>query len=263
VDLKLKGKNAIVCASSRGIGYAVAKGLLKEGANVIINSRNKEECELAVKSLANLSEAQVFGIPGDLSNSLSPEIILEESTKKIGSIDILFNNCGGPPMKSLLETENTDWEDAYNSILMSSVRLTKLVIPGMISRKWGRIITLGSSIMKEPTPQMVLSATFRAAVVSFMKAISIETAQHGITVNTISTGGVITERLKKLVLESSKRQGISYEEALSSSSQSIPLKRLATPEEFAQAIIFLSSELSSYITGECLSIDGGLIKADF
>lgn len=263
MDLKLKGKNAIVCASSKGIGYAVAKGLLKEGVNVIINSRNEEECEKAAKSLHSISDSKVLPVPGDLANPLTPEIIFKEATKKFGGIDILFNNCGGPPMKSILETENSDWGNAYNSILMSSVRLTKLVIPKMISKKWGRIITLGSSVMKEPSSQMVLSATFRAAVVSFMKSISSELAPHGVTVNTISTGGVITERLKNLVLESSKRQGISYAEALSSASKSIPVKRLASPEEFSQAIIFLSSELSSYITGECLSIDGGLTRAAF
>tara|TARA_Y100001968_G_C19435806_1_gene759592 strand:+ start:1886 stop:2677 length:792 start_codon:yes stop_codon:yes gene_type:complete len=263
MDLKLNGKTAIICASSKGIGYSVACGLAKEGVNVIINSRNEDECNSSASYIKSISTVKVLSVPGDLSKSITAPKIVEKALNHFGRIDILFNNCGGPPMKSFLETNDDQWEDAYNSVLMSTIRMTRLVAPQMISQKWGRIITLGSSLMKEPTPQMVLSCTCRAAVLAFMKAISYDLAPHGVTANTISTGGVSTERLKKLVKLSSEKQGISFEEALSASTNTIPMKRFASPDEFSQLIIFLASELSSYITGECLSIDGGLIKSAF
>ena len=263
MDLNLKSKVAIVCGSSKGIGFAIAKGLAREEAKVMLISRNEEEVCASAKELAQRYRSDVEYISGDLASLETCSKLVNYTISKWGKIDILINNTGGPPPNNFMNTTEEDWEKCYQSILMSSIRLTKLVSPSMIQNKWGRIITIGSTLMKEPSAEMVLSCTMRSAIVSYMKSISYVLAADGITVNTISTGGVTTDRLRSLFESAAHREGVDLTKKLSEAASSIPLKRFATPDEFSQAIVFLASEKSSYITGECLTIDGGLTKSAF
>lgn len=263
MNLNIKNKVAIVCGSSKGIGFAIAKELAKEGVYVMINSRNELEASKAVKELNSSCNSIAEFTCGDIAEFATCEKIVNSTINKWGTIDILVNNTGGPSPKNFLDTSEEDWEKCFQNLLMSPIRLTKLVSPYMIKNNWGRIITIGSTLMKEPSGEMVLSATMRSAIVSYMKSISYVLAPYNITVNTISTGGVTTDRLTSLFEQIASNEGVDLNQKLSDAAASIPLKRFASPEEFAQGIIFLASNNSSYITGECLSIDGGLTKSAF
>ena len=263
MDLKIKNKVALVCGSSKGIGFAIAKELVKEGAYVMLNSRNKFEANKAAKELNISYNSRAAFTCGDLSEYSTCKNVVNSTIQKWGTIDILINNTGGPPPKNFFDTSEEDWDKCFKNILMSSIRLSKLVTPYMIKNNWGRIITIGSTLMKEPSAEMVLSCTMRSAVVSYMKSISYVLAPHGITVNTISTGGVNTSRLTSLFTEIARNEDVDLNQKLSEAAASIPVKRFASPEEFAQGILFLASANSSYITGECLAIDGGLTKSAF
>ena len=263
MDLKIKDRVALVCGSSKGIGFAVAKQLAKEGAYVMLNSRNEREAAEAANAINAICDLRADFACGDLAEHSTCKDIVSHAIEKWGSVDILINNTGGPPPKNFIDASDEDWENCFRNLLLSSIRLTKLVAPLMINNKWGRIITIGSTLMKEPSAEMVLSCTMRSAVVSYMKSISYVLAPHGITVNTISTGGVTTDRLTSLFKDIAKSNGLNLSQQLSAAAASIPLKRFASPDEFAQGVLFLASENSSYITGECLSIDGGLTKSAF
>lgn len=263
MDLGLREKNAIVCGSSRGIGNGIARELAKEGVNLVINSRETDQLIKEKFYIEEKYKVKVIAVPGDISDMKTTEELYKQCINEYGKIDILVNNCGGPPPKSYREIDEDEWYKYFELLLMSSIRMTKLATPSMVEQKWGRIITIGSTIMREPTSKMVLSATLRAATATFMKSISSELAEYNITVNTISTGGVKTGRLISLFEESAKSEGIGLNESLERAANSIPIKRFAEVEEFVQGIIFLCSTKSSYITGECLSIDGGLLKSSY
>lgn len=263
MDLNIKNKVAIVCGSSKGIGFAIAQELVNEGVFVMLNSRSEIEAKNAVQELNASYNSMADYTCGDLAEYATCEKIVNSTLDKWGSIDILVNNTGGPPPKNFLNTSEADWEKCFQNVLMSPIRLTKLVSPYMIKNNWGRIITIGSTLMKEPSGEMVLSATMRSAIVSYMKSISYILAPYNITVNTISTGGVSTDRLTSLFNQIASNEGVDLNQKLSEAASSIPLKRFATPKEFVQGIIFLASTNASYITGECLAIDGGLTRSAF
>lgn len=260
MNLKLKNKVAIVTGASKGMGHAVCMAMLNEGVKVMMVSRD----EKALKQIAQKYNGQQFDVDyyvGDVSSAELHEKVIEKTIDNWGSIHILVNNAGGPPMGSFLEHDDRDWESAFQTNLMSVIRFSKAVTPYMKKNKWGRIVSITSSLAIEPTPKMILSSTVRAGVSSFTKAISSELASENITVNVICPGGVLTDRLKKLIKDGSIREKISYKEVLAKSQASIPANRFASPKEIADTILFLTSENGSYITGVSLAVDGGLIKS--
>lgn len=260
---ELEGKNALVTGGSKGIGFGIAKALLYEAANVMILSRDKKKLDSALKKLSSNSPGKVIIFEGDVGNKKIAEQVLEEIEEKFGSCDILVNNSGGPPMGSLFDHKVDSWEDAFSQNLMSVINFTKVFSLPMKERNWGRIINITSSLAKEPTPQMVLSATMRSGVSAFSKAVSTELAPFGITVNTVCPGGVLTDRLNELVKSAAKNQNKDYDTLLSENVKTIPIGRFATPEEFADIIVFLTSERAKYLTGLSLMADGGLTKSTF
>ena len=259
----IQGKLAIITGASSGIGFAIANSLASEGVNLLLISRNEGKLNEAAELINKSHNIEIKTLSGDVADKELPSKAKKMVNDSWGCCDILVNNAGGPPMGSFMTHSEDTWLEAYNTNFFSAVRFTKLFVDDMKGNKWGRILNVTSSLAKEPTPQMVLSASMRAALSSFTKAVSTELAPFGITLNNICPGGVLTERLKNLVKESAKNQGITYEEALKASQDSIPIGRFASPSEFADIATFMLSDKGRYLTGVSLMADGGLTKGIF
>lgn len=256
-------KTAIVCGSSKGMGLAIAQKLASDGHNVLLVARNEELLKTASQAIKNDGGSAAFYI-GDVTESDAAEKAVAACLSEWNQAPtILINNAGGPKAGTLKDLSDSDWDDAYQLSLMSFVRYTRAVIPHMEKENWGRIVNITSSVAKEPSPGMLLSAAYRAGVSSLTKAIAIEYAQKNITINTILPGGVLTERLHSLIKGQSKSTGKSVEELLKSSQESIPINRFADPSEVANVVSFLTSENASYVTGTSIAVDGGLTKSYF
>ncbi len=260
LNLNLKNKIVLVTGASKGMGFKIAEQFGYQGSRVILVARDKKNLIKAYKKLY-LKKYLVNYIVGDVSNFKACKKIFLFCKKKFGNIDILVNNAGGPPMGTISEKTEKEWNKSIQTNLMSVARLTKMVLTGMKKKRWGRIITITSTIAKEPTPEMILSATTRGGIAAFSKSICLEYAKYNITSNIIAPGGVLTERLKSLFLLKSKREKIKFNILLKSAQKSIPAKRFADPDEIAKAAIFLGSDQASYINGVILPVDGGLTRS--
>jgi 3-oxoacyl-[acyl-carrier protein] reductase len=259
MNLGLVGRVALVTAASKGLGRAVAEEMAAEGATVAMCARG----EAALRDAAGLVASkgnQVLPIIGDVSRPEDVERIVGETISRFGRVDILINNAGGPPSGPFESLTPSQWEEAIRLTLLSAVNLTRLVLPGMKERRWGRIINVTSITVKQPVDGLMLSNSIRAAVTGFARTLANEVATFGITVNNVLPGFTRTERVEELARQTSEREGITVDEALGRSIAQIPMRRLGEPREFGAAVAFLASERASYITGVSLSIDGGWIK---
>lgn len=254
---------ALITGASKGMGKAIAQGLAREGVNVCLVARNEEYLARTAKDIESETGVVVCWKTGDVSKHSDIREIFNFACDKLGKVDILLNNAGGPKPGGLLSLSEEDWSAAIDQTLCSAIRLTTLAVPGMIERKWGRIITITSTVAKEPSSTMILSATTRAGVTAFTKALSGDLAPYGITVNTVEPGGVLTDRLYGLLELRSKNEGISLHDLLHDNQKLIPLGRYASPDEIADYVVFLCSERGKYITGTALCVDGGLTKGVF
>lgn len=251
MDLGLQDKRALIMASSRGLGKAVAFELAKEGCKVVICGRNKSVLEMTAKEIIDVTGVKVDFIQGDLSIKHDRDNICKTVKKLFGTIDILVTNTGGPPPGLFEVHDEGAWEQAYKSLVESAVGVIKTLLPGMKSQKWGRIILITSQAVKQPVESLVLSNAMRASLTGLMKTLSNELGSYNITVNSVLPGYTRTERLEKLI-----KTNPGFSEAV----KEIPLGRIAEVEEFASAVTFLASERASYITGVSLPVDGGWIK---
>ena len=256
---EIKNKIAIVTGGSEGIGFAIANALSLKGAKVLIVSRNKKKLEIAKKKI-KLKNSIIDYFIGDVSNKKTAEKVVNKCNKLWGSVDILINNAGGPPPGKLLDHKDAEWEKSINTNLLSVIRFSRSVIPAMKIKKWGRIISISSTIAKEPSPPMILSATSRAGVMSFSKTLAIEFAEFNITTNVISVGGVLTKRLTNLIQNEAKNKNKKFKKIFSDIKNTIPAKRFAEPNEIANTVLFLCSKDAGYINGQNLTIDGALTK---
>ncbi len=251
MDLGIEGKVALVMAASRGIGKATAQSLAREGARVAISSRSAERVEEAAAEIGEGTVALVADT-GDLDGLATlPERVAEA----LGPVEILVLNTGGPPPGGALEHDLATWESAYRSLVLAPKVLVDAVVPGMRKRGWGRIVNVGSSSTREPIPNLNLSNAHRMAAVGFLKTLASEVAGDGITVNTVATGRIATERLAEL--------GGSLEAAEAAARDQIPAGRLGRPEEYGDLVAFLCSQRAAYLTGTVIPLDGGLLRAAF
>jgi 3-oxoacyl-[acyl-carrier protein] reductase len=255
VDLHIRDRVALVTGASSGLGKAVALSLAAEGVTVAVAARRRDRLdelvELATKAGATVARA--FEV--DLTNPDSIVHLVDDVGKAFGNVDILVLNGGGPKPGTFTRMSLDDWDAGYRAVLRSMLELAYAMLPQMMSRKWGRIVALTSSSVKQPIPNLTLSNAFRSALVASLKTLSIEVASQGITVNSIATGRVQTDRLRELYPDQT---------ALEAAAKSqIPIGRVATPEEFAPMVAFLCSEAASYITGQTIAIDGGLIASTY
>ena len=261
MDLGLKGKVAFVAAASQGLGRAIAEELAAEGASLILNSRTESKITAVCLEIRDRSGADVIPAAGDLSDTAALERAIDRGLSHFGKIDILITNIGGPPAGTFESLSREAWDAAGRSLLTSVVDLTRLVLPGMKERRWGRILNITSIAVKQPVDNLILSNSLRAAVTGFAKTLSNEVAEFGVTVNNIMPGYTSTERVEKLARSISEMEGITIDEAKKRWESQIPMKRLGRPDEFAALATFLVSERASYITGSSIAVDGGWIRS--
>lgn len=258
MDLGIRGKTAIVCGASRGLGRACAEVLAGEGVNLVICSRNFDRIFEAAKSIAETYGVNTEPIAADLSLPESPEKLVGKTVGKFGKIDILINNAGGPTPGKFEDLDDREWEEAFHLTLMSAVRMTRAVLPVMTSNGWGRVVNLASISVKQPIPGLMLSNSLRSAVVGMAKTLATEVASKGILINTIATGNFDTERLRSIFKNQVNSMGLTEKEVREKHEAAIPIGRIGRPEELAWLAAFLASERASYITGTTIQVDGGL-----
>jgi 3-oxoacyl-[acyl-carrier protein] reductase len=263
MDLGIKGKVALVAASSRGLGKAVAEELANEGVSLILTARGDEVLQKTCQEIREKTGVSVLGISADLSKTADTERLYREATKQFGRLDILVTNVGGPPAGTFENLSRESWESATSLLLTSVLDLTRTVLPSMKEQKWGRILNITSIAAKQPVANLILSNSLRAAVTGFAKTLADEVAPYGITVNNILPGYTRTERVVHLAETIAANEGIPPEEALSRWEKEIPMKRLGEPKEFAALAAFLVSERASYVTGSSIAVDGGWIRSIF
>lgn len=261
MDLGLDRKVALVAASSQGLGRAVAEELAAEGANLVMCARSDDALRTACDSIADRAGVEVLGIAGDLSLRTDIERIVNAGSKRFGQIDILVTNSGGPPAGSFEGLSRQDWEAAVSGLLYSAIELTRLVLPGMKERGWGRILNITSIAAKQPVDNLMLSNSIRAAVTGFAKTLSNEVAAHGVTVNNILPGYTATDRVEALARTLSEKQNSDAGAVKAGWQSEIPMRRLGRPDEFAALATFLVSERAGYITGTSIPVDGGWVRS--
>jgi 3-oxoacyl-[acyl-carrier protein] reductase len=261
MDTGLKDKTVLITASSMGIGKAVAELFAEEGCKIAVSSRSKENLLSAAAELKEKYNIEPFWSVCDLNKQKDIENTFSAVTSHFGNIDILVNNCGGPVPGLFQQLEEEDWNNAYEQVLLSTVRFSKLVLPGMMASNWGRIINLTSISVKQPVDNLILSNSLRAGVTGFTKSLSNEVAKFNITVNNVAPGLTLTGRLYELAVVEAKEKGKSHEQILVEMAKRIPLNRLARPEEIASVVVFLASKQASYVTGVTVQVDGGYIKS--
>ena len=260
MDLGLSDKVALVAASSRGLGRAVAEELGREGARLILCARG----EAALRETADAiraSGAEVEAVVADVSRSADVARVVEAGLRRFGRIDILVTNGGGPPAGPFESHAADAWHEAVRQNLDSVVELTRAVLPGMKERRWGRIVNVTSIAVKQPVDNLILSNSVRAAVTGFARTLANEVASFGVTVNNVMPGYTRTRRVDELAEHNATLRGTSADAQVAVWEEQIPMRRLGQPSEFAAMVAFLASERASYTTGASIPVDGGWIRA--
>ena len=265
----MKGKVAIVCGSSSGMGRAIAQEFLMDGAKVTLCARDEERLFEAMQTLTYrvVNEkkdrgvtGRIIAVPGDVRKYEDLKRVVEETVDAFGTVHILVNNAGGPKVGYFEELSDEDWYNAVDLTLMSVIRMIRLVSPYMKKQKWGRIINITSMSVKQPIDNLILSNSIRLAVVGLAKTLAMQWAKYEITINNIAPGPIRTERIEELSKAKAEKEGISYQEALKSWIREVPMGRLGRVEEVAKLAAFLASEDASFITGTTIQIDGGAVR---
>jgi len=264
LDLGLRSKVAVVPAASKGIGLGVAKVLAIEGCKVVISSRDQDSISKARDAIVKeTGNKDVYSVKADLTAKADVDFLIDEATRKFGIVDILAYNTGPPKPGTFADLNDADWEQGVRLLLMSAVWLTKQVIPGMVQKKWGRLIYIASSTLRQPVPSLVLSNTVRLSLAGLSKSIALEYGSKGITSNGIMQGHILTDRQRQVAQDVSSRTGKGLDETMKQMLQDVPVGRYGLPEEVGYLVAFLASEKASYVNGTMLAIDGGLIRSVF
>lgn len=260
MDLQLSGKRALVTGASRGLGYAVARGLALEGCQVAINSRSAEHINAAAQRLMEETGGKVIALAGDVSAADVPAVLIEQTAASFGGLDLLVTNAGGPPAGKFEAFDDAAWQQAVELSLLSHVRLIRAALPHLRRSSAASVLTITSYSVKQPIPNLVLSNSVRAATVGLTKSLALELGAEGIRFNSILPAWTETERVYELMAHRAKMNQTSVEEEIARQAKDSPLGRMGRPEEFANAAVFLLSPAASYITGVMLSVDGGMYK---
>jgi 3-oxoacyl-[acyl-carrier protein] reductase len=260
LDLGLKNRSVIVCASSEGIARAAAVKFAEEGARIAMCSRDARKLDAAANDIRSRHSTEVLTSALDVTDERAVQQFVAEVAQKFGGVDVCVTNAGGPPPKMFLSTTTEEWHRALELNFMSAVYFAHAVLPLMQKRGWGRLVTITSITVRQPVSDLVYSNAVRAGLLGLVKSLSNEFGKHGITVNNVGPGYTATDRLVQLVRKRAPELGISEEAYMASLGGQAALQRVGLPEEVADAIVWLASERASFITGQTLLVDGGLYK---
>lgn len=261
MDLGLAGKRALLLASTRGLGFGIARALVQEGAAVFIAGRDPDRLDGAVAALRALGTAPAHGLCCDLDAPEKADGLVRAASEALGAIDIVLANSGGPPMGGALEIDDATWRRYFASMVLAPMRVVRLAMPGMLDRRWGRVIAITASSVPQPIPDMALSNTLRAAFTNWLKTLSAEVAARGVTVNALIPGRIATDRVAELETAAAKRLNTTVDEVHRQAIATVAAGREGTVEEFAAAALFLASRQGGYVTGGAIRVDGGLIRS--
>lgn len=257
MDLGIQGRVALVAAASKGLGKVAAFALAREGVDICIAAREPAALEAAAEEIRRQAAVRVLAVPADVTSRHDLERLAQTTRQELGPIDILVNNAGGPRPGLFAEMSDDDWLQAFNLNFMSAMRLSRMVLPSMRERRWGRIINITSIGVKQPMPNLVLSNGVRTGLVAMAKTLAAQVAEYNITVNNVCPGYTLTDRIRSLAASTAAQTGATSADVIAGWEASIPMRRLGKPEELAALITFLASEPAAYITGTTIQVDGG------
>lgn len=261
MDLQLGQKTVLVTAGSKGLGKASAIEFAREGANVVIASRNADHLQLAKAQIEQHTGRAALTVEADVNRKEDVARAVQAAVDWTGRLDVLVTNAGGPPGGGFDQFADDAWEEAFQQNLMSVVRLIRESLPHMRKQGGGRIVNLTSVSVKQPIPDLILSNVFRAGVYALTKSLSAELGKDAILVNTVGPGRIETDRIVELDRLAAGKRGTTEEDVRSQYMGLIPLGRYGTPEEFAKMIVFLGSFANTYVTGQAVLVDGGMVRA--
>lgn len=261
MDFGIRGKTALVVAASKGMGKASALGLGAEGARVVMCARGEGALKDAAAEVKQKTGAEVLALPADASRAADISRVVAEANRAFGGVDILVANVGGPPPGPFEAMTDDQWKAAFEQVHLSTVRFIREVLPHMKRSRWGRILAIQSSSVKQPVDGLVLSNGIRPGIAGLFKTLAGDVAKDNITVNLVLPGRIMTDRFLEHQTDRAKRSGVSLEQQMEISSADIPMGRIGTPDEFAAMVVFLASARASYITGVAVQVDGGLIRS--
>ncbi len=260
MDFGLKNRVAVVLAASSGIGLGIARVLAQEGCAIAICARDSVRLAAASEQIVAESGASVLAVQADVSDAVSLDAFFDKVFSVYGKVDILINNSGGPPPGRIDTLSDDAYVAAFNLVLMSKVRASRRVLPLMQKQGWGRIINVESTSIKSALENMVLSNAFRSAAAAHAKTLAMETARDGIRVHTLMSGPFLTKRVDELGNAAAQQRGISFEQWKSEAEAGTALGRFGDPLEYGALVAFLSSRQADYMSGNCIAIDGGVLK---
>ena len=261
MDLGIAGKTALVVAASKGMGKASALGLAAEGARVVMCARGEGPLKDAAAEVKQKTGAEVLALPADASRAPDISRVVAEANRAFGGVDILVANVGGPPPGPFETMTDEQWKAAFEQVHLSTVRFIREVLPHMKRSRWGRILAIQSSSVKQPVDGLVLSNGIRPGIAGLFKTLAGDLAKDNITVNLVLPGRIMTDRFLEHQTDRAKRSGVTLEQQMEISSADIPMGRIGTPDEFAAMVVFLASARASYVTGVAVQVDGGLIRS--
>jgi len=260
VDLGLKGAKVLVTASTRGIGFAVARRFGLEGARVVVSSRKAEHVREAVERLRR-EGIEAYGVTADLTVKEDCFRLVDEAARLLGGLDILVYNTGGPPPGGFEEVSLEDWEHAVRLLLLSAVWVTRAALPHLEKSSMPAIVYLTSVAIREPLDRLVLSNTVRLSIAGLVRSLARELGRKGIRVNMVLPGYTKTERLLQIARDRAQKQGKTVEEVLKEMTKDVPLGRPAEPDEIARVVVFIASKAASYVNGAAIPVDGGMLRS--
>lgn len=260
MDLGMTGRVAIIGGSSKGLGKACAVRLAAEGAHVVVCARGEEELQRTAEEIRHTSGAEVLAVPSDWSRPDDIRRTVTATVDRFGRIDILVHNTGGPPPGGFFDLPDETWQQGFDLVLLSAVRMYREVIPHMRKQGWGRIVNIESTTVKEPWETLILSNVFRVGVVNLVKTLSRTLAKENILINTVCPGPFRTQRSESLLKNRAEATGKPLDAVLEEWVRDIPTGRMGEPDELANLVAFLVSDRASHITGTTIQIDGGAVR---
>jgi 3-oxoacyl-[acyl-carrier protein] reductase len=260
MDLGLNGKRALVMGASKGLGRSVADALAREGCHLVISGRTQASLDAACTELLALGAASATGIPADVDSNAAMDALADGAVAAMGGVDILVLNHGGPPPSTALDMDEALLMPWFQRIVCAPIHITKRLLPAMRAQKFGRVVSIASTGLQSPIPNLVLSNALRAALLGYLKTLSAEVAGEGVTVNVVAPGAIRTDRSLETASSLASKTGRSVDEVIADRSKTIPALRYGETAEFGPMVAFLCGVPAAYLTGETIRVDGGMVR---